>query len=217
MLQDEQQLTRQKLMDHAEFNGANVLEIGCGPGRVTAMYAHAPALTIGIEPDADCAAKASHTVPAAGFACASGMALPFADNTFDIALFTLSLHHHPDPALALKEAARVLRTNGRILVLEPKPESEIQRLCNIFENEDHRLHRAAKALSDTPLTLLDTEDFLTEWLFDDLNAVARYAFNYYNHPQDPAKRQAMRDFLGQRAEAVPVCMTDTLRLSCFKL
>ena len=44
--------------------------------------------------------------------------LPFGDETFDAVVFTLSLCTIPDPAGALQEARRVLRRNGRLLVLE---------------------------------------------------------------------------------------------------
>ena len=44
--------------------------------------------------------------------------LPFEDDSFDSAVFTLVLCTVPDPAAALAEAARVLRPGGRLLFVE---------------------------------------------------------------------------------------------------
>jgi ubiquinone/menaquinone biosynthesis C-methylase UbiE len=44
--------------------------------------------------------------------------LPFADATFDTAIFTLVLCTVPDPSAALAEAARILRPGARMLFLE---------------------------------------------------------------------------------------------------
>ena len=44
--------------------------------------------------------------------------LPFEDDGFDTAVFTLVLCTAPDPAAALAEAARVLRPGGRLLFVE---------------------------------------------------------------------------------------------------
>jgi ubiquinone/menaquinone biosynthesis C-methylase UbiE len=44
--------------------------------------------------------------------------LPFDDGSFDTVVFTLSLCTIPDPAAALREAGRVLRADGTLLVLE---------------------------------------------------------------------------------------------------
>ena len=214
MLQDVEQITRRRITARARFHDARILEIGCGPGRVTAMYADATRMTIGVEPDPGEAIRAAQRVPDACFACASGMALPFRDTRFDVVLFTLSLHHHPDPADALNEAGRVLAPRGRVLVLEPEPDGEIQRLCNIFDNEDHLLERARSAVEQRGQGPLSRESFHTPWVFEDFDDVCRYAFGYYGCPSDAARREAMRAFLGPRAHDRPLRMTDRLRLDC---
>ena len=45
-------------------------------------------------------------------------ALPFRDHSFDTVVSSLSTCTFPDPVAALKEMARVCRTNGRVLLLE---------------------------------------------------------------------------------------------------
>lgn len=213
MIQDQEHKTLAMLLRHATFEGARALEIGCGGGRVTAMYEATPAITVGIEPEESAAKVASRTLSRTHVLCASGMDAPFADEAFDIVLFTLSLHHHPDADRALGEASRMLRPGGRILVLEPCAESEVQRLCNIFENENHRLDRALKTLAGWRDRCIATEHFQTEWWFKDFEDVADYAFGYYGADDNEVQRSAMRDFLDTKHADAPLGMTDTLRLN----
>ncbi len=159
---DVESLTIFWLQSRARFACARVLEIGCGNGRVTREYAGVPRQTVGVEPACEPLRQARKAIPAAYCVCATGMELCFAPGSFDIALFTLSLHLHPDPAAALAEAASVLAPGGRIMVLEPVPHSRIQQLCNIFHNEDDRLNAAEHALQQSSQCVLSREEFPTQ-------------------------------------------------------
>jgi len=44
--------------------------------------------------------------------------LPAENRAFDTVFFLLQLHHEGDPIIALREAKRVLRTDGRVVILE---------------------------------------------------------------------------------------------------
>ena len=48
-------------------------------------------------------------------------ALPIGDGEVDVVLLVLVLHHVPDPARALAEAARILRPGGRLVVVDMQP------------------------------------------------------------------------------------------------
>ncbi len=214
MKQDMEQKTRQMLLNEAEFKGSRVLEIGCGNGRVMEMYANDTAFTAGLEPDQEAICSTSCATANTGFICASGMELPFKDKCFDITLFTLSLHHHPAPLEAIAEAARITAPKGRILVLEPTKESEIQRLCKIFHDEDKELDNVEEALRKTGMQILSRNEFNTRFIFKNYEDVSDYCFSYYNHPPDKDKNSRIRRFLGKRAELSPIYMEDTLRLTC---
>jgi len=64
------------------------------------------------------------------------MAMPFADNSFDVVLMHLILAVVPEPQRALQEAARVVRPAGRILILDkflrPGEFAPLRRLLNLF-------------------------------------------------------------------------------------
>lgn len=84
------------LLEAADFNRARVLEVGSGDGRLAFRYATASAFVVGIEPDARALASARDACPSylrqrVAFARASALALPFRDNTFDIAVLAWSL------------------------------------------------------------------------------------------------------------------------------
>jgi len=80
----------------ADFTGKRVLEVGCGEGRLTWQYAKGTRATTGIDPDRDALRIATVDRPSdlenkVRFACADSQHLPFAKETFDIALLAWSL------------------------------------------------------------------------------------------------------------------------------
>jgi SAM-dependent methyltransferase len=92
-----------------------VLDVGSGTGAlVPAIRARAPQITV-ITLDASmgmlAAARATNAAPAAQ---ADAMALPIGDTTVDAVILAYVLFHVGEPAVALSEAARVLREEGRI-------------------------------------------------------------------------------------------------------
>jgi ubiquinone/menaquinone biosynthesis C-methylase UbiE len=61
-------------------------------------------------------AKAKNFPPIVGFAQADVLAIPLADNSVDMAICNSVFPHFTDKVKALKEIARVLRNNGRLVI-----------------------------------------------------------------------------------------------------
>jgi ubiquinone/menaquinone biosynthesis C-methylase UbiE len=79
-----------------DVSGQRVLEIGCGEGRLTWIYAGSARQVVGIDPDSDAVRVANYDMPdnlrkTTTFACASSLNLPFPHESFDIALLSWSL------------------------------------------------------------------------------------------------------------------------------
>jgi SAM-dependent methyltransferase len=94
--------------------GARVLDAGAGTGAASRAAAAAGASRV-VAIDAAVgmlAFGASHRPPAA---TSDLLALPFAADTFDLAVASFSLNHLGDPAAGLRELARVTRPGGGIV------------------------------------------------------------------------------------------------------
>jgi ubiquinone/menaquinone biosynthesis C-methylase UbiE len=107
--------------DFESARGQRVLEIGCGLGTDGAQFAKAGAVYTGVDlTDAaiDLARKRFELFDLAGeFRTADAENLDFADNSFDLVYSHGVLHHTPDTARAVQEVHRVLRPNGRAIVM----------------------------------------------------------------------------------------------------
>lgn len=104
--------------------GATVLDVGSGPGDITASLARTvgpDGLVLGVDISEPMLARAAraHTGPQVGFLRADAQHLPLRDGTVDAVTSLLVLQLVPEPATALAEMARVLRPGGRLAVLLP--------------------------------------------------------------------------------------------------
>jgi ubiquinone/menaquinone biosynthesis C-methylase UbiE len=84
------------LAELADFTGKRVLEIGCGDGRMTWLYAGDAAEVLGVDPDADAIEEARAALPAeladrVSFRVAEAQALRVPRPRFDIAFLSWSL------------------------------------------------------------------------------------------------------------------------------
>ncbi len=106
--------------------GSLILEMGCGLGNDGMLLLRAGYRVVETDIAPGELAEAAHAQVAAGFSdtsahlLADSENLPFQDGVFDGVLMVASLHHLPDPLQALRQARRVLRDGG-ILVLGTEP------------------------------------------------------------------------------------------------
>ncbi len=110
------------------FEGKRVADVGCGDGFMTARYweeGH-PAWMVGADPAPEAIKVARRRYPSPrldsgpysglDFVVAEGRRLPWADDSFDVALLHAMLHHDPSPRDTIREGFRVAR---EVVILEP--------------------------------------------------------------------------------------------------
>ncbi|MBV8786170.1 MAG: methyltransferase domain-containing protein [Mycobacterium sp.] len=105
-------------------SGGTALDVGSGPGNVTASLARAAGpdgLALGVDISEPMLARAvrNEAGPQVGFIKADAQRLPLRDNTVDAVISTAVLQLVPEPAAALAEIARVLRPGGRLAIAVP--------------------------------------------------------------------------------------------------
>ena len=103
--------------------GQLVLDVGCGPGTITADLAEIvhPGRVIGIDREPDVVRLAAEAFPASpsrsvSFATGDVYALDYEAASFDVAHAHQVLQHLTDPVAALREMRRVLRPRGIVAV-----------------------------------------------------------------------------------------------------
>lgn len=107
--------------------GTSLLDVGCGPGTITADLAArvAPGRVIGIDPSTSVIdeARTLNHGDAVEFAVANVYDLPFDDSTFDVVHAHQVLQHLDEPVRALEQMARVARPGGLIAARDADYES----------------------------------------------------------------------------------------------
>ena len=123
------------------FDGASVLELGCGKAEKTRLLAETgrPKEIVALEVD-DIQHRRNLQIsdlPKVQFRRGGAEAIPAADSSFDIVLMFKSLHHVPMEHMdaALGEIARVLKPDGLAWISEPVYAGDLNEVFRLFHDE----------------------------------------------------------------------------------
>lgn len=145
----------EKIIKYTDLTNKNVREIGCGDGRISSLLSEESDSLIAVDPDEKKIRQAKTHILGVDFRIGSGEKLNFPN--------------------------RVLKTGGKILVLEPVVEGEIEQVFAFLRNENNEKRKAQKSIIDSGLSILDSEIFTTEWIFRDKDDLLQSVFQYYDH------------------------------------
>jgi SAM-dependent methyltransferase len=97
--------------------GQRVLDVGCGPGALTAELVRRlePGAVAAVDPSEPFVAAARARYPGVDVRLAPAEHLPFPDRTFDASLAQLVVHFMAEPVAGLAEMARVTRRDGVVV------------------------------------------------------------------------------------------------------
>ncbi len=95
-----------------------VLDIGCGKGRFLKHLVELGGICTGIDLSDNLIKGAKTNVKKASFIQGSATELPFKDNYFDYIYSIETFEHIPNIKLAIKEIFRVLKPNGKVIIID---------------------------------------------------------------------------------------------------
>jgi ubiquinone/menaquinone biosynthesis C-methylase UbiE len=181
---------------YTPLEGKRVLEVGCGDGRVTALLSEEAGDLVAID-----------------FRIGSGEALEFDNESFDLVMFTMSLHHHRDCKKALREAHRVLKREGQLILLEPAIDGEIQRLFHLFIDETGGIEGALDAINDSQFYIEHCKTFTKNWVFEDSKELYDYHFKHYGDSSyNGSIIGSINEMLGERMDERPIVVRDKITI-----
>jgi ubiquinone/menaquinone biosynthesis C-methylase UbiE len=161
---------RQKTVNLASIQpGERVLDVGCGTGTLAIAVAHRVARAgrvTGVDPSTQQLAwarsKAARRNVPVDFQIGVIEQLPFPDQTYDVVLSTLMMHHLPAPLKrqGLAEIARVLKPGGRLIIADFKPKKERRGQAARFHAGGSSMQDLAAMIVDAGFEHLQTEEML---------------------------------------------------------
>ena len=122
------------LMDLIE--GQDVLLVGCEDGYVLSSLALAGHSVVALDFDIGHLRKCQKVLRGwqqIRFVRLEGRSFPFDDESFDTVLVSLFAHHATNPARVFEEAARVLRTGGRVVLADLVKHEETWMMDNLHD------------------------------------------------------------------------------------
>ena len=201
-----------KIEEFIQLNGKVLLEVGCGKGHLTVLLSDKAAAISAIDPSGSSIEAARKQVNRVNFQVGSGEKLEFADGSFDIVLFSYSLHHQ-DCIKALAEAKRVVRQDGRILIIEPTYDGEFTLLVSVFEKDEPlRLQRTLACINSDTFNILRQDSYCVNHPYADEKALYDYFMtNFMTEPDDRAVEK-MDAILRSKKNDRPIIIRDMVNI-----
>jgi len=209
--------------------GQRALDVGCGPGALTAELVGrlGPAAVAAVDPSEPFVEAARERHPGVSVQRAAAEELPFGDHEFDAALAQLVVHFMADPVAGLREMARVTREHGVVAacvwdhaggqgplslfwdaarLLDPDVEDESQRAGSREGHLAELFHEAElQEIEDTALSVTVEHSSFEEWWEPYTLGVG--PAGGFAAGLDPERQAQLKELCRERLPAAPFALT----------
>jgi ubiquinone/menaquinone biosynthesis C-methylase UbiE len=116
------------------FNCKKVLDVGCGTGTILSLLSKNNAINLsGVDLSEEMLSVAKQKLDdKIELKIGDSEQLPWENNIFDAIICTDSFHHYPEPKKALREMARVLDTDGHMIIADPWIITPFRQVTNLL-------------------------------------------------------------------------------------
>ena len=128
-----------------------LLDVGCGTGAASRAAGPVAKCVVGVDLAPEMIRRATELAKAVEnvrFLVADSEQLPFDDGEFTAVLCSNSFHHYPDPLRAVREMARVLASDGRLVIGDASADLATARIADAvlrrIEPGHVRLYRSSE-------------------------------------------------------------------------
>ncbi|KNY26522.1 Methyltransferase type 11 [Pseudobacteroides cellulosolvens ATCC 35603 = DSM 2933] len=122
------------LLDHiGDLEGLKVADVGGGTGTLAKIMHHRNAEVTVIDPSTPMTQIALKKCPGLKIINASAENISVENNYFNVVCMRDCLHHIRSKQDTVKEAARILKQGGRIVIQEFRPSSVVSKFIYVFE------------------------------------------------------------------------------------
>ena len=152
-----------------DFKNKEILEIGCGDGRITAMLKRKDNNILAIEPDKEQLKLARKKVAGVKFQVGT-MSNFKTKKKFDLIIFSMSFHHVPvrSKRVVIEKAKSLLTESGEIWLIEPAIDGQVCKIVmTLVPAERKRIEAANKVIKE--FKILKKKSIELNWYYDDFN------------------------------------------------
>lgn len=133
-----------------DFNCIKVLDVGCGTGTILSLLSKNGSISLsGVDLSEEMLNIAKQKLKdRAELKIGDSEQLPWENDTFDTIICTDSFHHYPEPEKVLNEMARVLKSNGHLILGDPSMIPPFRQVANWFlkysKDGDYKIYSKAE-------------------------------------------------------------------------
>jgi ubiquinone/menaquinone biosynthesis C-methylase UbiE len=209
------------IIENCDIKDKTILEVGCGVGRITEDLSKYAKRVVAIEPDKKLLQKAQSelTKDNVEFIQSKGESLKFPQDSFDVVVYGLSLHHIPIDSMkkGLIETTRILKRDGKIIIIEPYKGGtliEAEEKFGVVGGVERKEKRAAREAMQSLKGWIIGKDifFKTLFYFDDEEDFLKNLLpNYQQKPKELI--ELLKKFLNQHKKGGKIILTAERRMN----